>query len=96
MQLNYYYLEQISIVKDSINKHNRLKELDLLTLRYKFEEDRKQLELQQILLENKHQRKELIYALIILGTGLVVIILIFLFIQQQNRIRRKSLENLDL
>ena len=87
-----HYLEQISIVKDSINKHNRLKELDLLTLRYKFEEDRKQLELQQILLKNKHQQKELIYALIILGTGLVVIIFIFLFIQQQNRIRRKSLE----
>ena len=87
-----HYLEQIIIVKDSINKHNRLKELDLLALRYKFEEDRKQFELQQILLENKHQRKELIYALIILGTGFIVIIFIFLFIQQQNRIRRKSLE----
>lgn len=88
-----YYLEQISMVKDSINKHNRLKELDLLALQYKSEEDKKQLELKQILLENEHQRKELMYVLIILGTGLVIIVFVFLFIHQRNGIRRKNLEN---
>ena len=87
-----FYLEQIAMVNDSINKYNRLKELDLLALQYQYEEDTKQFELKQKLLENELRQKELIYALIILGTVLVIIVFVFLFIQQRNRISRKSLE----
>jgi len=86
------YLEEIIIVKDSINKHKRLKELDLLEIRYKFEEERKEQELETALLEAKLYRNELTYVLIISGAGLIIFALIFRFIMQRSRIRRKTLE----
>ena len=88
----YQYLEQISILKDSINKYNQLKELDLLEMKYKFEEERKQQKLEKALLANRHYRKELTYLIIILGAGLIISTLLFLYIVQRNRVRRKSLE----
>ncbi|MCD4683818.1 MAG: tetratricopeptide repeat protein, partial [Bacteroidales bacterium] len=88
----FKYAELISKVNDSINKYNKLKELDLLEMRYKFEEERKAQKLERELLEAKHSRKELIYILIILGAGLVIITIVFLYMLQHNRIRRKSLE----
>jgi len=86
------YLEEIIIVKDSLNKHKRLKELDLLEMRYKYEEERNDQELETALLKAKHYRKELTYVVIILGAGLIIFAFVFLFIIQRNRIRRKTLE----
>ncbi len=88
----YQYLEEIITVKDSINKHKRLKELDLLEMRYKYEEERNEQELETALLEAKLYRNELTYVLIISGAGLIIFTLIFLFINQRYRIRRKTLE----
>lgn len=86
------YLEEIITVKDSINKHKRLKELDLLEIRYKFEEERKEQELETALLEAKLYRNELTIVIIILVAGVVIFTLVFLFVTQRSRIRRKTLE----
>jgi len=88
----YNYSEQIKIITDTINKHNRLKEIDLLELRYKYEEERKAQELEKAILEAKHYRKELTYVLIILFAGLTIFTFLFLYVIQRNRIRRKNLE----
>jgi len=86
------YLEEIITVKDSINKHKRLKELDLLELRYKFEEERNEQELDTALLKAKLYRNELTIVLIILVAGVVIFTLVFLFVTQRSKIRRKTLE----
>jgi tetratricopeptide (TPR) repeat protein len=86
------YLEEIITVKDSINKHKRLKELDLLEIRYKFEEERNEQELDTALLKAKLYRNELTIVLIILVAGVIIFTLVFLFVIQRSRIRRKTLE----
>jgi tetratricopeptide (TPR) repeat protein/DNA-binding CsgD family transcriptional regulator len=88
----YKYAEQIQIVSDSINKHNRLKEFDLLEMRYKFEDERKAQKLEQALLEAKHYSKERIYVFIILLASIIIFTFLFLYIIQHNRISRKNLE----
>jgi tetratricopeptide (TPR) repeat protein len=88
----YQYLEQINVVKDSINKHNRLKELVLLEMRYKFAEERIAKELENINLEAKHYRKELTYLIIILVSVSVIFAISFLYIILRTRMRRKTLE----
>jgi len=88
----YEYFEKIIIVIDSINKHNRLKELDLLEIRYRYEKERKDQELETAILEANYHEKELIYVLIILGSIFVIFTFIFLHYMQRNRSRRKSLE----
>lgn len=88
----FKYSELIVAVNDSINKHNKLRELDLLEMRYKFEEEQKARKLEQALLKAKHYRKELIYVLVILGSGITLLTFVFLFISQRNRTRRKTLE----
>lgn len=88
----YQYLEQIKTVSDSINKHNRLKEIDLLEMRYKYEEERKEQELETALLEASYYKKELIYVLILLGSGIVIVTFISLYLGQRNRNKRKGLE----
>ena len=87
-----YYLKQIIATNDSIYKHSRLKELDLLELRFKFEEEQKQQKLEKALLEAKHYRKESTYLLIILLSGLIIFSFLILYIIQRNRVRRKTLE----
>jgi len=88
----FNYAEMINTVNDSINKYNKLKELDLLEMRYKYEEDRKAQELETAILEASYYKKELIYVLIILGSGLVIFTFVFLYFLQRNRNHRKSLE----
>jgi tetratricopeptide (TPR) repeat protein/DNA-binding CsgD family transcriptional regulator len=88
----YFYLEQIGAITDTINKHNRLKELDLLEMRFKYEQEKKAQELENALLEASYYKKELIYVIAILGSGLIIIIFVFLYFSQRNRIRRKNLE----
>jgi len=88
----FKYLEQINTVTDSINTHNKLKELDLLEMRYKFDEERKAQKLESALLEAKHYKTERNYIIIILGAGIILFTIVFLYIIQHNRIRRKSME----
>ena len=88
----YHYLEQIKTVSDSINKYNRLKELDFLEMRYKFEEEQKAEKLERELLKAEYSRKELRYILTILVAGLIILIIVFLYFLQHNRIRRKDLK----
>ena len=57
---NQYY-EQIIAISDTINKYSRLKELDLLELKYKYQETQKQQKLELDLIEAHHDRKELSY-----------------------------------
>lgn len=92
LNLAFQYFEQIIIVTDSINKHSRLKELDLLEIRYRYEKERKDQELETALLEANYYKRELIYLLIILGSIFVILTFIFLHYMQRNRSRRKSLE----
>ena len=88
----YYYLEQEQIVNDSISKHNRLKELDLLEMKYKFEEEQKQQKLEKELLKAQNFRKEVTYILIILIGIIVSITFFFLFLLQRYKTKRKTLE----
>lgn len=88
----YKYLEQLSVVKDTMNKHSRLKELDLLEIRYKFEEERKQQQLEGELQQARHHRKELTYVFILSGTGLFLIIFVLLYFVLRNSVKRKILE----
>lgn len=84
--------EKINAISDSIYQYNKLKELDLLEMRFSFEKERKQQQLERELLKAEIQRKELILVLIIFAGSLVIILFVFLYIVQNNRIRRKSLE----
>lgn len=92
LETAYFYSEQINMVKDTINKHNRLKELDLLELRFKFAEEQKAQELKSARIEASYYKKELTYVYLLLGSGLLIITLIFLYIAQRNRTHRKNLE----
>jgi len=92
IEIAYSYLKQIDIVKDSINKHNRLKELDLLELKYKFEEEQRAQELETAVLQAGYYRKELFYLFILSVSVLVIFAFLFLYITQRNRAHRKSLE----
>ncbi|NPD46456.1 MULTISPECIES: hypothetical protein [unclassified Lentimicrobium] len=87
-----FYLEDIIEIKDSISKYNRLKELDLLEMRYKFEEEQKAQVLEKALLEAKYYRKEVTYLLILLIAGVFTFTFLSLYIFQRNRNRRKTLE----
>ncbi len=88
----YKYSELINTVNDSINKYSKLKELDLLEMRYKFEEEQKAEKLERELLKAEHSRKELRYILTILVAGLIILLIAFLYVLQHNRIRRKDLK----
>ena len=88
----YEYLEKTTIVKDSIVKHSRLKELDLLELRYKYEEEKKKQKLEQAVEERNNYRKEATYLIIILVAAITIFLISTLYFQQRNKIRRKTLE----
>lgn len=88
----YKYAEQIQIVTDSINMHDRLKEIDLLEMRFNFEEERKAQKLEQAILEAKHYSKERTYILIILLAAIIIFSFLIIYIIQHNRIGRKNLE----
>lgn len=88
----YKYSEEINTVSDSINSYNQLIQLDMLEMRYKFDEERKQQRLESELLKAEIDRKELTNIMIIFGSGLLVFVFVLLYLVQRNRIRRKSLE----
>jgi tetratricopeptide (TPR) repeat protein len=88
----YGMQEKIIVVNDSIKKHERMRELDLLDIRYKYEEEISNFQLRMDLMESKNLRRELRYTLALLLAGVFIMILVFLYILQKDRIKRKILE----
>ena len=88
----YHYSKMINSLRDSINKNNRLRELDIMETRFKFEEQIKQKELERVKLQAEYYRKEFTYVLIILIAGLIISTILFLYFIQRNRTHRKNLE----
>ena len=88
----YLCSEKINVLSDSINKYNKLKELDLLEMRHAYETEKRQQQLQSDLLKADIRRKELSILLIIVGAGLAILLFVFIYFNQHNRIRRKNLE----
>jgi len=88
----YEFAEKINVISDSINSYNKLKAIDLLEMRYAFDKERKQRELESRLLKAEIKRKELVMVLIAVAAGLVILFFIFLYFIQKNHIRRKNLE----
>lgn len=88
----YHYLNKIIILTDSINRNNRLKELDILETRFKFEEQIKKQEFEKAKLEADYYRKELTYVTFLLISGFMGLTFVFLFVWQKARVKRKALE----
>lgn len=88
----YNCAERIIVLNDSINRYNKLKEIDLLEMRYEYEKVRRQQQLESELLKAEIQQKELTLFLIIAGAVLVILFFTFLYIIQRNHIRRKNLQ----
>lgn len=88
----YNYMNQAYIVNDYINDNSRLKEIDLLELRYKYEEEAKQQELEKVLLEIKYYKQERNNLIILFCAGLLIITFLLIYLLQRNRIKRKTLE----
>ncbi len=88
----YHYLDELKKISDSINAHNRLKEIDLMEMKFRYEEEAKQHELEKVLAENQYYKQELIYIIILIVAGLLIFIFILLYFIQRNRIQRKNFE----
>jgi DNA-binding CsgD family transcriptional regulator len=88
----YRYLLTQSDIKDSINKHNRLQEIDKLEMKIKHENELNKQKLENVLLEHKHYRKETTYVIIILAAVVIILFLLFLYILQRNKMQRKTLD----
>ncbi len=88
----YFYYKNFTVLNDSLLKVKNYQKITELTLQYEFGKERKQQKLESELIEAKHYRKELIYLLIIISVGAILLIILFLFILQHSRMRRKNLE----
>lgn len=88
----YYHYRNFTLLNDSLLKIKSDQKITELTLQYEFDKERKQQKLESDLVEAEHNRKELIYLLIIISVGAILLIIVFLLISLQNRIRRKNLE----
>jgi len=88
----YFYYKNFTALNDSLLRIKNNQKITELTLQYEFDKERKQQKLESELIEAKHNRKELIYLLIIISAVASLLIIAFLYILQNNRIRRKNLE----
>lgn len=88
----YFYYKNFTALNDSLLKIKNNQKIIELTLKYEFDKERKQQKLESELIEAEHGRKELIYLLIIISVGAILLIILFLFVLQHNRMRRKNLE----
>ncbi len=88
----HHYLKQYGAVKDTINKCNRLKKIDMTELKNNCDKESKQQELKHALLANKLRQKELTSVIIILIAGLLIFSLLFIYVFQKYKMHRKSLE----
>jgi len=87
----YHMQEKIILLNDSIKKNSQLSQLDYMEMKYKFQEEMKEIELRTKTLEAENDRQKLIITIIILI--IVIILLAFLYIVNHLRIQiqRKSL-----
>lgn len=88
----YLYSIKVYEIADTINRFNKLTEIDLLEMRYAYEKEKRQQQLENELLETEIDRKELMLSLIVVGAGSVILIFILLYVLQHQRIKRKDLE----
>lgn len=85
------YAELMNSAADSIHQHSLLKELDILEMKYKFEEEIEQQALIHELLENKYRNYKITLISVIVFIGLVLIISILFVFILKGRIRSKIL-----
>jgi tetratricopeptide (TPR) repeat protein len=88
----YFYYKNFTVLNDSLLRIKNNQKITELTLQYEFDKERKQQKLESELIEGKHYRKELIYLLIIISAAASLLIIAFLYFLQNNRMRRKNLE----
>jgi tetratricopeptide (TPR) repeat protein len=88
----YFYLENFTVLHDSLLRIKNNQKITELTLQYEFDKERKQQKLESELLQAKHNRIELIYLLAIISAVASLLIIAFLYFLQNNRMRRKNLE----
>jgi tetratricopeptide (TPR) repeat protein/DNA-binding CsgD family transcriptional regulator len=86
------YLKQYVAIKDTINERNHLKEIEMMELKFKYDEERKLQQLEKALLENEHYRKEVTYIIFLLVAVLIIISILSLYFLLRNKMRRKTLE----
>ena len=88
----YFYYKNFTVLNDSLLKIKNNQKITELTLQYEFDKERKQQKLESELIEAKYYRKELIYLLAIISAVASLLIIAFLYFLQNNRMRRKNLE----
>jgi len=88
----YFYYKNFTVLNDSLLRIKSNQKITELTLQYEFDKERKQQKLESELIEAKHNRIELIYLLAIISAVASFLIIAFLYFLQNNRIRRKNLE----
>lgn len=88
----YFYYKNFTALNDSLLRIKNNQKITELTLQYEFDKERKQQKLESELIKAEHNRKELIYWLIIISAGASLLLIVSLYILQHNRIRRKNLE----
>ncbi|HEY9113623.1 MAG TPA: tetratricopeptide repeat protein [Bacteroidales bacterium] len=84
--LNYY--EVYKQFSDSIYNEENIRQLTLIELQYQYDTKLQEAELQRKLDEQKHQRQNLIY-LLILGSLLLLLIIVILLLKLENNKKRK-------
>jgi tetratricopeptide (TPR) repeat protein len=88
----YFYYKNFTALNDSLLRIKNDQKITELTLQYEFDKERKQQKLESELTEAKHNRIELIYLLTIISAVASLLIIAFLYFLQNNRMRRKNLE----
>ncbi len=88
----YKYAEEINAIKDTINQYKKLKEIDILEMQHALEQEKIEQQFQNELFLAKIRQQKLTVTLIAVGTGLIILVLAFLYFLQYNRMRRKTLE----
>ena len=88
----YFYYKNFTALNDSLLRIKNNQKITELTLQYEFDKERKQQKLESELIEAKYYRKELIYLLAIISAVASLLIIAFLYFLQNNRMRRKNLE----
>lgn len=88
----YMIQKEIIAVNDSIYTYSKLKELNLMELKYKYEEDKKQKELAGIRQKNLEYKKEIRYAIGLASSMIILLTLLVLYFNQKSRINKVLME----
>lgn len=92
----YHYQQELIVVSESLDKMDRLQEIDRFELKERLKKEQLRMEYDQKLLRATYQRKELVWIIVFILAALVIITLFFLFWMQRVRHRKKSLEQKTL